>query len=336
MTRLVNKKVGILFLLLITLLLPFIVPNEYILHVLVLVCIWSISVYGINILTGYTGNLSLAHVGFFAIGAYTLGLLTTKANWNFWLALLAAVVLSMILGALVGLISLRTNGHFFAIYTMCVGYIIFLVIDKWDSLTGGVRGLVGIPNPSPIGPIRFDSLTSQYYLVLLLLVLTIFISKRIVQSLVGRTFIAIRNSEELARTIGISTKKNQLLAFVTSCFFAGLSGALYASFVQFIGPAVGSILLGFEMLIYLVIGGIGTLAGPVIGTLIIVTLTQSLQFLQEYRMIFFGPILLLILIFYPQGITGAINSVTNKLFKRKQTKSDKRSLEDSTRKEEVG
>lgn len=336
MARILNKRVGVLSILVIALLLPFMVPNEYILHVLVLVCIWSISVYGINILTGYTGNLSLAHIGFFAIGAYTLGLLTVKAGWNFWLALLAACVLSMILGALVGLISLRTNGHFFAIYTMCVGYIIYLVIDKWDTLTGGVRGLVGIPNPSPIGPITFDSLASQYYLVLFFLVLTIFISKRIVQSLVGRTFIAIRNSEELALTIGISTKKNQLLAFVTSCFFAALSGALYASFVQFIGPEVGSILLGFEMLIYLVIGGIGTLAGPVIGTLIIVTLTQSLQFLQEYRMVFFGPILLLILIFYPQGIAGAINNVTNRLFKRKKTESDNNTQEDSTSKEEVG
>ncbi|OJH20029.1 branched-chain amino acid ABC transporter permease, partial [Bacillus obstructivus] len=149
------------FVLVLALIMPFIVPNEYILHVLALVCIWSISVYGINIFTGYTGNLSLAHVGFFAIGAYTLGLLTVKAEWNFWLAFLAAGVLSIILGFLVGLISLRTNGHFFAIYTMCVGYIIYLIIDKWDTLTGGVRGLIGIPGPTPIGPITFESLTSQ-------------------------------------------------------------------------------------------------------------------------------------------------------------------------------
>ncbi|SDQ91044.1 branched-chain amino acid ABC transporter permease [Virgibacillus salinus] len=320
MAEMINKKSSILFILAIALLMPYIVPNEYILHVLVLVCIWSISVYGINIFTGYTGNLSLAHVGFFAIGAYTLGLLTVKADWNFWFALLGACVLSIILGTLVGLISLRTSGHFFAIYTMCVGYIIYLVIDKWDDLTGGVRGLVGIPSPASIGPVSFDSLTAQYYLVLLILILTILISKRIIQSLLGRTFVAIRNSEELALTIGISTKKNQLLAFVISCFFAALSGALYASFVQFIGPEVGSILLGFEMLIYLVIGGIGTLSGPLVGTLLIVTLTQSLQFLQEYRMVFFGPILLIILIFYPQGIVGLVNNIANK-FKRKKVSS---------------
>lgn len=335
MAGILTKKSAVLFILVIALLVPFIVPSEYILHVLVLVCIWSISVYGINIFTGYTGNLSLAHVGFFAIGAYTLGILTVKAGWNFWLALLAALVLSMVLGALVGLIALRTSGHFFAIYTMCVGYIIYLIIDKWGALTGGVRGLINIPSPSPIGPISLDSLTSQYYLILFFLILTIFVSKRIVQSLVGRTFIAIRNSEELALTIGISTKKNQLLAFVTSCFFAALSGALYASFVQFIGPEVASIFLGFEMLIYLVIGGIGTLAGPIIGTMIIVTLSQSLQFLQEYRMVFFGPILLIIVIFYPQGITGAINTITKK-FKRRKTRSDNAEEKGTDVKEEVG
>ncbi|AXI10218.1 branched-chain amino acid ABC transporter permease [Oceanobacillus sp. 143] len=335
MATIFNKRNGIYLILVIALFMPFIVPNEYILHVLALVCIWSISVYGINIFTGYTGNLSLAHIGFFAIGAYTLGILTVKAGWNFWIALLAACVLATILGILVGLISLRTNGHFFAIYTMCVGYIIYLIIDKWDSLTGGVRGLIGIPSPSPIGPIRFDSLTAHYYLLLFFLILTIFITKRIVQSLLGRTFIAIRNSEELALTIGISTKKNQLLAFVISCFFASLSGALYASFIRFIGPEIGSTFLGFEMLIYLIIGGIGTISGPVIGTLLIVFLTQSLQFLQEYRMLIFGPILLLIVIFYPQGIAGAINDLTSRL-RRRKIKGNRQNEDKRAGVEEVG
>src|SRR5690606_15984154 len=219
------------------------------------------------------------------------------------------------------LISLRTDGHFFAIYTMCVGYIIYLIIDKWDSLTGGVRGLIGIPGPAPIGPISFESLTSQYYLFLFFLILTIIVSKRIVHSLLGRTFIAIRNSEELAQTIGINTKRNRLLSFVISCFFAAMAGALYASFLRFIGPEVGGIFLGFEMLIYLVIGGLGTLSGPIIGTLLIVFITQSLQFMQEYKMLLFGPILLIIVIFYPHGIVGAVKQIrANIEQKRKKPK----------------
>jgi branched-chain amino acid transport system permease protein len=216
-------------------------------------------------------------------------------------------------------VSFRTKGHFFAIYTMCVGFIIYLLIDKWDSLTGGVRGLIGIPHPAPIGPLTFDTLPSQYYLILFFLVLTILVARRLLHSLVGRTFLAIKNSEELARAIGISTKKYQLLSFVISCFFAGLSGALYASFIRFIGPDIAYIVLGFEMLMYLIIGGIGTLAGPLVGTLLVVWLTQSLQFLQESRMVLFGPILVLLIIFYPQGIVGGIENWMNRR-KRLKTK----------------
>lgn len=274
--------------------------------------IWAICVYGYNMNVGYIGYLSLAHIGFFAIGAYTLGLLTVKAGWPFWLAFAAALVVPSALGWLVGLVSFRTKGHFFAIYTMCVGFIIYLIIDKWDSLTGGVRGLIGIPHPAPIGPLTFDTLESQYYLVLFFLVVTIFVAKRLLHSLLGRTFLAIRNSEELAQAIGISTRKNLLLSFVISCFFAGLAGALYASFIRFIGPDIASITLCFEMLMYLIIGGIGTLAGPLVGTLLVVWLTQSLQFLQEYRMVVFGPVLVLLIIFYPQGIVGGFSNWMNR------------------------
>lgn len=267
--------------------------------------IWAIAVYGINLLAGYTGYLSLAHAGYFAIGAYSLGLLTVKAGMNFWLALVLSCLISGALGFLVGLIALRTKEHFFAIYTLCVGYIIYLVIDKWEGLTEGVRGLIGIPAPENIGPITFETAASQYYLVLIFLLGVILVMYRIVHSLTGRTYMAIRNSEELAQTIGISTMKNKLTAFVLSTFFAGLAGALYASFVRFIGPDIGSTAIMFDLLMYLLVGGIGTLSGPLVGTLLLVILSQNLQFLQEYRMLIFGPLLTLIIIFYPRGISGA-------------------------------
>ncbi|WP_347549968.1 branched-chain amino acid ABC transporter permease [Pseudalkalibacillus hwajinpoensis] len=301
----------------IAILFPLVFQNMYLLQLLTLVFIWSIAVYGFNIISGYVGYLSLAHAGFFAIGAYGLGLLTTKAGLPYWVSLLMAVVITALAGALVGLIALRTKSHFFAIYTMCVGMIIYLLIDKWDSLTGGVRGLIGISAPDNIGPITFDSLTSQYYLALFFLIVTIFVCYRIVHSLLGRTFIAIRNSEELAKTIGISIMKNQLLAFTLSALFAGLSGALYASFIRFIGPQISAITVTFEMLMYLLVGGIGTLTGPLVGTLIVISLTQSLQFLEEYRMLIFGPVVVLLVLYYPRGITGSINTF---LLKRKQQK----------------
>ncbi|MBT2661115.1 branched-chain amino acid ABC transporter permease [Bacillus sp. ISL-45] len=306
MVKIINKRNIFLALVVFAVVFPFVTQNDYFIHIMTLSFIWMIGVYGLNLLAGYTGYLSLAHAGFFAVGAYSLGLLTVKAEMNFWLAFVLALIITSILGFLVGLIALRTKEHFFAIYTLCVGYILYLVIDKWDSLTEGVRGLIGIPAPSNIGPISFETPLSQYYLVLVILLVVILIVYRIVHSLTGRTYIAIRNSEDLAQTIGISTMKNKLEAFVLSTFFAGLSGALYASFIRFIGPDIGNIVITFDLLTYLLIGGIGTLSGPIVGTVLVVWISQQLQFLQDYRMLIFGPILTLLVIFYPRGIAGSI------------------------------
>lgn len=308
MSKLMNKRNVISVLILFAIAFPYITQNDYYIHVMTLSFIWIIGVYGLNLLAGYTGYLSLAHAGFFAIGAYSLGLLTVKAQMNFWFALPLSLAITAVIGFFIGVISLRTKEHFFAIYTLCVGYIIYLVIDKWESLTEGVRGLIGIPAPANLGPLSFQTLQSHYYLVLFFLLLVVFVMYRIIHSLSGRTYIAIRNSEDLAQTIGISTMKNKLTVFVLSTVIAGLSGALYASFIRFIGPDIGSIAIVFDFLTYLLVGGIGTLSGPIVGTIIIVWLSQQLQFLQDYRMMIFGPVLTLLIIFYPRGIVGALAS----------------------------
>lgn len=317
MSKVFKQRNIIPLLILFAALFPVLTDNTYFVHVMTLSFIWMIGVYGLNLLAGYTGYLSLAHAGFFAIGAYSLGILTVKAEMNFWLAFLLSLLITSLIGLVVGIIAFRTKEHFFAIYTLCLGYILYLFIDKWDSLTEGVRGLIGIPAPAGIGPITFESEISHYYLVLFFLLFVVLIMYRIVHSLSGRTYIAIRNSEDLAKTIGISTMKNKLTAFVLSTLFAGLSGALYASFVRFIGPDIGSISITFDLLTYLLIGGIGTLSGPIVGTLIIVWLSQQLQGFQEYRMLIFGPVLTLLVIFYPRGIVGAVSSAYTK-FKAKK------------------
>ena len=291
--------------------------NQYVLYVMSLAFVWMIAIYGMNILAGYTGYLSLAHAGFFAIGAYSVGILTTKAGFPYWSAFLLGIIITTVIGLLIGLIALRTKEHHFAIYTLIVGYIIYLLIDKWDSLTGGVRGLIGIPAPEPIGPIDFTSGIGMYYLILIFLILSIFISVRIIHSLTGRTYIAIRNSEELAQTLGINTMTNKLVSFVISVFFAAVAGGLYAALVRFLGPDIAYITIVFDMLMYLLVGGIGTLAGPFVGTMLIVWLTQFMQDLQEYRMVIFGPILTLLIIFYPSGIVGGYYDLKAKLRKKK-------------------
>ncbi|BDG58984.1 branched-chain amino acid ABC transporter permease [Caldinitratiruptor microaerophilus] len=306
-----RRHVGLLLLLAAALVLPYAVTNRYYLQVIRMALIWAIATQGLNVILGYAGQLSLAQGGLFGIGAYTVGLLTTKAGLSFWVALPAAALLTGVVGYAVGLVSLRTRGHTFAIFTLCVGVIIGLVIEEWDSLTEGVRGLIGIPLPSPIplpvvGPITFRSPRAQYYLVLLFFLLTQMVTYRLVHSLVGRTFQAIRSGEVLAESLGIRVMAEKRLAFVISAVLTGIAGGLYAAQIRFIGPEVSHFGVTFNLLLFLLVGGQGTVAGPLVGTLVVSLLTESLQLLQEYRMLIFGPILILIVMYFPKGLAGAL------------------------------
>ncbi|MEX0603968.1 MAG: branched-chain amino acid ABC transporter permease [Marinobacter sp.] len=284
---------------------PFLAANEYQVYVMATAFIWAIAVYGLNIITGYCGQLNLAHGGFFAIGAYTLGLLTADYGWSFWPAFVSALVVTAVLGFLVGVVSLRLKEHYFAIFTLCVGFIIYLLLDKWEELTHGAIGVRDIAAPYGFGLVDFTDTTPFYYLVLAFLVLAMWFISRLSNSLLGRTFIAIRNGDRLAESLGINVMRNKVLAFVLSTTYAGLAGALYAGMVRFIGPEEANINHTFDMITYLLVGGIGTLSGPLLGTLGLVWITQSLQFLEEYRMIIFGPLLVVLVIFFPRGIVGS-------------------------------
>lgn len=292
-------------LLLVAVLFPLVAGNEYLVYVAALAFIWAIAVYGLNIITGYCGQLNLAHGGFFALGAYTVAILTVDHGWAFWPAFIAAGVLGAVAGFLVGVVSLRLKEHYFAIFTLAVGSIIFLVISKWDALTHGPLGVINITPPEGFGLVDFTRTIPFYYLVLAFLVLTIWVTSRIANSLIGRTFRAIRISDDLAESLGINLMRTKVLAFVISTVYAGLAGGLYAGVVRFIGPDIANIHHTFDIITYLLVGGIGTLMGPLVGTLLVTVLTQSLQSLEEYRMVVFGPLLVLLVIFFPRGIVGS-------------------------------
>ena len=287
-------------------LLPQVVRNEYYLQVLTLAYVWAIATYGLNIILGFTGQLSLAHAGFFGIGAYTAGLLSTEQHISFWVGLPAAVGLSAIVGYGLGSLCLRSKGHYFAIFTLAVGIIIHLVIQKWESVTHGHIGVIGIPGPGALGPVRFETTTARCYLVLALLVFTMVASRRILHSRVGRAFIAVRESEALAASVGIDVMGAKRMAFTLSAACAGLAGALYAGFIGYLGPEVASVEVTFNTLLYLMVGGLGSISGPLTGTFIVYGLSQVLQILQDYQMIIFGAALVLLIIFLPGGLAGAV------------------------------
>lgn len=287
---------------------PLVVTSEYLVYVMALAFVWAIAVYGMNIITGYCGQLNLAHGGFFAIGAYTVAILTVDHSWPFWPAFLMAGVLGAVFGLVVGVVSLRLKEHYFAIFTLCVGYIIYLLIDKWEELTHGSLGIISIAPPEGFGLIDFTQTVPFYYLVLAFLALAIWITRRISESLLGRTFRAIRISDDLAQSLGINLMRNKVLAFVISTVYAAFAGGLYAGVVRFIGPEQANFIHTFDMIAYLLVGGLGTLMGPLAGTLIITWLTQAVQGLEEYRMIVFGPMLVLLVIFFPKGVVGTFLS----------------------------
>ncbi len=283
---------------------PLIAGSEYQIYVMALAFIWAIAVYGLNIITGFCGQLNLAHGGFFAVGAYVVAILTVDHGWAFWPAFIASGVFSAVFGFLVGIVSLRLKEHYFAIFTLCVGFIIYLLLDKWEALTHGSLGIINIAPPEGFGLIDFTRTIPFYYLVLFFLVLAIVLVSRISNSLVGRTFLAIRISDDLAQSLGINLMRNKVLAFVLSTVYAGLAGGLYAGVVRFIGPAEAEVVHTFDIITYLLVGGIGTLMGPLVGTMAITWLTQAVQSFEEYRMIVFGPMLVLLVIFMPKGVVG--------------------------------
>ena len=304
MIQLFEGKLGWGLLFLAGLAFPWVAGNDYHLTVMSTAYIFAIATLGLNLITGYTGQFNLAHAGFMAVGAYTLGILTVDYGMSFWLAFVLAGVVTVVVGLPLGWVSLRLRGHYFSIFTLCVGTIMFLVIEKWESLTHGTVGIMGIPAPTAIGPLTFDTPRSIYYLVFFFLVLGVWVMRRIVDSLMGRTFMAIRNGDELAEALGVNLMRNKLIAFLLSVLYAGLAGALYAGFVRFLGPDLAGAEHTFDMTMYMIIGGLGTVLGPLLGAIAVPWVTQYLQFLQEYRFLIFGPVLVLLVIFLPNGIVG--------------------------------
>lgn len=303
-------------------LLPVFITDKYWMHIIILICIWSIASLSLNLIMGYTGQANLAVGAFFGLGSYATALLMLKLGLGFWPALVLSALLTSAVGFLIGLPTLRTKGSYFAIGTLCFNVIVFIAVERWESLTEGTRGLMGIPSPAPIAlplgfTIDFASLAVMFYLCLLMLLITIFIKYRIVHSLVGRTLMAVRESEELTSSIGINPMRNKLISFTVSVFLASIAGSLYAVYIGFLDPEIASHHVTFEVLLFVVLGGIGTITGPIVGAVVVTILGELLHFLDAFRLVAYGLVLVMVIIFMPQGIVGGLLNLRAKLSSRK-------------------
>jgi len=293
---------------------PLFITGNYPRHMMVMCGIWVISSMGLNLILGYVGQLNLAHGTFFGIGAYATALLIQRLGFSFWLALPTGCLITAFLGFLTGLPTLRTRGHYFPISTMCLGISLYYVIARWDELTGGARGLFGIPRPSPIslpfiGKVSFDTTLPCYYLVLFFVLLTLVAISRFVRSLVGKRLVAIRGNETLAQSVGINTMWDKVVFLSISTLIAGLAGGLYAAYMGSLMAEQAHFLGSFEMLLNVMIGGVGTMAGPFIGGILLPILTEALHFLGGLRLVVYGVLLILIMGFLPQGIAGGMRAL---------------------------
>lgn len=318
MNEFLRKNWFYLAVLLSALLFPLLEPSRFVYSMVILSCIWSIAALSLNLILGYTGQASLAHGAFFGLGAYGVGVMTVKLGLSFWIALPLAALLSAAVGFIIGFPTLRTKGSYFAISTLSFGVIVYIVAGNWIKLTGGHTGLPGIPRPTPIqlpllGEIAFTTPTARYYLVLFFLLLTLWVMHRVVYSLQGYSFMAIRNNETLAEAVGINTFRNKLLSFVVANFFVAIAGGLYAVQMGALSPYAAHYMHTFNFLIFLLLGGAATLAGPIIGAFAIPILMENLHAIGSYQMVIFGLLLIVVMVYFPRGLMGGLTNLGSRL-----------------------
>lgn len=288
--------------------LPLTLESGYHLRLANLIGIYLLLVLGLNFVLGYTGLLSFAQVGFFAIGAYTSAILTTDYGFGFWIGLCAGAGAAGLTSVIIGEPVLKLRGHYFVFATFVLSEIARLVAMNWDALTHGASGLSGIPAPTIAG-FSFDTDLSFYYIVLAFALTGIFVSTRVERSKIGRSLFAIRESEIAAEAMGIRTRHAKQLAFTLSAVFAGVAGALYGPLNTVISPDVFSFDVSVIVLVSLLLGGSGTIPGAIIGTILITLLPEWLRFLNEYYMMIYGAGIVLLMGFLPKGMMGVIENI---------------------------
>lgn len=246
---------------------------------------------GLNLVTGITGQFSLGHAAFMAVGAYTSAILTVKFEQHFIIAVIFSAIMAALAGVIIGIPTLRLKGDYLAIATLGFGEIIKILALNIDYI-GGARGFMDIP--------RYTNWTWLYFMV----VITIVVIKNFINSRGGRACISISQDEIAAETMGINTTKYKILAFVIGAFFAGIAGALYANYFYFIKPDSFGYMKSIDILVIVVFGGMGSIAGSVVGAIVLSLISLFLQNIPELRMVVYAVILFLIMVYRPQGLLG--------------------------------
>ena len=285
------------------------VASDYITYVVVLAMLYAVLTGSYDILTGYTGPLTFCHGAFYGIGAYASALLTLRAGFPFWVAFPVSGILVFIFAAIIGYPALRLRGHYFAVTTFFFAHFIYLVILNSVRLTSGPMGLGGIKPPEGFLGIDFSLLSASYYLILIYGVIAVVGLMLLVRSGIGKLLVTVRENEELSEAIGVNTAFFKVLAFSIGAGVAGLTGSLFAHFFRLLHPTTFAWMTSEMVVIMSLVGGLGTLIGPIIGAGIVTLILELMRFAPELRFIIWAVALIAVLIIEPKGLMGLIGRI---------------------------
>lgn len=264
----------------------------YLEGIIILMCINSIAAMGVSLLTGFTGIFTLGHAAYMAMGAYTTAILTMRHGFHWLPAVIVGGLFAVVIAYLIGVPTLKLMGDYFAIASIGLGETVRLIIENWESVTRGARGFPGI-----------DSFTTLPVALGFLLALTLIMSN-LLRSNYGRAFKACRDDHLAASLLGFNTAKYRILSLCISAFYCGIAGGLFAGFMTFLQPTMFDLQKSTELTAVVVFGGLGSLSGTILGTAIITLVTELFRPISQYRMLIYGAVLVLVMVFRPEGLLG--------------------------------
>ncbi|MBI4321141.1 MAG: branched-chain amino acid ABC transporter permease [Chloroflexi bacterium] len=300
-------------------LLPFALEGSYHMNLVMLVGIYSIVAVALDLLVGYSDQLSLGQNAFFAVGAYTTGIASVRLGWPLWVTFPLTLLTTLVAALSIGVPTLRLRGYYLAIGTMAFGVLIPAALIALPEITGGSSGLMDVPKIT-VGDFAFDNDTKYYFLVWGTLLLVLLASFGIVRSRVGRAALALSGDELAAEMMGINVAKYKLQIFLVSGVFTGIAGFLYAHYFRFLSPADYGLTLSIELILVLFLGGRRTLWGAILGVIIMKSLPDLLQGFNDYKVVVYGIVFILILMFMPKGLAGMILALLSRLGSNQPTK----------------
>lgn len=286
---------------------PFVVTSQYVLRVMCLIGIYSILTMSLNLITGYMGQSSMGHAALYMMGAYFSGLLGSKLGWPFWVTLPFGIVGGAIGGLILGVSTMKLSASYLTVITLAFGEVVEMVVLNWNNVTNGPLGVRGIPRPEIFGWQLTTANGGFYWLMLVLVVLTIVVCTNVVNSKFGRAVRAIKEDELAAKLMGINTASYRVQTIVLSGAIAGMAGAFYASMNRYIDAQTFSFDVSMTILCIVIFGGLGSIPGMIFGSLVLITFPEVLRSLADYRFVVYGLLLIFMMRFRPQGLLGGLS-----------------------------